>query len=158
MRSIPFPLSSRAPDSGRRAGFTLLELILVMAIATLILGLGVMFFANTMPGARLAATGRELSASIRQMKFLAQNRGEDLVLTVDLDTKRYGIEGVKMKAIPSDVSIMAVDPTYGEVRHGKYLISFHSTGGVEGGVLVLTARKKMVRIEMDPVVGSVKVR
>jgi len=158
MRSVPFPFSSRAPDSGPRAGFTLLELILVMAIATLILGLGVMFFANTMPGARLAATGRELSASIRQMKFLAQNRGEDLVLTVDLDTKRYGIEGVKMKPIPPDVSIMAVDPTYGEVRHGKYLISFHSTGGVEGGALVLTARKKIVRIEMDPVVGSVKVR
>lgn len=158
MRSILSPLPPRTPNSGPRAGFTLLELILVMALATLILGLGVVFFANTMPGARLAGTGRELSASIRQMKFLAQNRGEDLVLTVDLDTKRYGIEGVRMKAIPSEVSIMAVDPTYGEVRHGKYLISFHSTGGVEGGTLVLWARKKAIYIEMDPVMGSVKVR
>ena len=158
MRGLSFPTSSRVPASGPGAGFTLLELILVMALATLILGLGVMFFANTMPGAKLASTARELSASIRQMKFLAQNRGEDLVLTVDLDTKRYGIEGVRMKAIPSDVSVMAVDPTYGEVRHGKYLISFHSTGGIEGGMLVLAARKKIVRIEIDPVVGSVKVR
>jgi general secretion pathway protein H len=158
MRSADLPALPRVPASGSRAGFTLLELILVMVIASLILGLGVMFFANTLPGARLSATARELSASIRQMKFLAQNRGEDLILTVDLDMKRYGIDGVRMKAIPPDVSIMAVDPVAGEVRNGKYLISFHSTGGVEGGMLVLSARKKAVYIEMDPVVGSVRVR
>jgi hypothetical protein len=129
-----------------------------MAIAALILGLGAMFFANTLPGAHLAATGRELTASVRQMKFLAQNRGEDLILTVDLDMKRYGIEGMRMKTVPSDVSIMAVDPIVGQVRNGKYLITFRSTGGVEGGMLVLAARKKVIYIEMDPVVGSVKVR
>ena len=143
--------------AGRPRGFTLLELIIVMALASLVLGLSALFFANTVPSARLASTGREISATIRQMRFLAQNRGEDLALIFDLDARIYGMEGYRVRRIPSEISIKAVDGVYGEIIHGKYPIIFRATGGVEGGMIVLGYRKKAVLIEMDPVVGSVKV-
>jgi general secretion pathway protein H len=155
-RTLP---GERLPRSQRSsAGFTLLEIIIVMMLASIILGLATIFFANTLPSQRLNATGRDLSAFIRQARYLAQNRGEDLVLIIDLDQRLYGIEGFRVKKIPSDISIKALDPLEGDVIRGKYPILFRATGGVEGGSLVLWHKKKVVYIEMDPVVGSVKVR
>ena len=139
-------------------GFTLLEMILVMLLASLVLGLVTVFFANTLPGARLAATGRELSAAIRQTRYLAQNKGEDLVLTIDIDKRMYGITGGNVKKIPPGIGIMVVDSVYGEVRSGAYPIVFRSTGGVESGTVVLAYKKKVIYIGMDPIMGSVKVQ
>jgi prepilin-type N-terminal cleavage/methylation domain-containing protein len=150
-------IDERGPH-GIPSGFTLLELIIVMALASLMLGLGAVFVANTLPSARLAATGREISASIRQTRLLAQNRGMDLALTFDLDAMIYGVEGVGARKIPRDIAVRMVDPFAGEVRNGKYSMFFSSTGGVESAAVVLAYRKKTLIIETDPVVGYVKVR
>ena len=139
-------------------GFTLLELIIVMALACLITGLGTLIFVNGLPSARLGATGREISAAIRQMTMLAQNRGEDQILTINLDTRQYGPEGRPMKTLPANISVMVNDPIVGEIRYGKYPILFRAAGGVEGGTVVLGYRKKVLYIQTDPVVGSVVIR
>ncbi|MDD5008710.1 MAG: prepilin-type N-terminal cleavage/methylation domain-containing protein [Syntrophorhabdaceae bacterium] len=139
-------------------GFTLLELIIVMFLATLILGLTTLVFSNTLPAARFEATGRELSATIRYMKSLAQNKGEDQALTIDLDTRQYGIAGRNMKTIPAGISIKVSDPVSGEILKGKYTMFFHAFGGVEGGTVILQFRKKTLYIQTDPVAGSVVMR
>ena len=145
-------------DQRRERGFTLLELILVMLLASLILGLVTVFFSNTVPSARLGATGRDLSAFIRQTRYLAQNRGEDLVLQIDLDHNLYGIEGMAVRTIPAGIAIRVVDAFYGEIRNGIYPILFRATGGVESGTIVLSYRKKTVFINVDPIMGAVKVQ
>jgi general secretion pathway protein H len=139
-------------------GFTLLELIIVMTLASLMMGMAALVFVNTLPSARLGSTGREMSAAIRQMGTLARNRGEDQVLTINLDTRQYGPEGGLMKALPAQISVMVSDPVIGEIRYGKYSILFHAAGGVEGGTVVLGYKKKLVYIQTDPVVGSVVIR
>ena len=139
-------------------GFTLLELIIVMTLACLVIGMGTLLFVNALPSARLGATGREISAAIRQMTMLAQNRGEDQILTINLDTRQYGPEGRPMKTLPASISVMVNDPIVGEIRYGKYPILFRASGGVEGGTVVLGYRKKVLYIQTDPVVGSVVIR
>jgi general secretion pathway protein H len=144
--------------TGIPSGFTLLELIIVMALASVMLGLGSVFIANTTPSARLEATGREISASIRQTRLLAQNRGVDMALIFDLDARVYGVEGVGSRKIPREIAVKVIDPVAGDVVNGKYSLFFSSTGGVEAGAVVLGYRKKVLYIETDPVVGYVKVR
>jgi general secretion pathway protein H len=139
-------------------GFTLLELLIVIVLATLILGLSIPFIGGSLPSARLAAAGREISATIRQSSALAQNKGEDLVLTVDLDTRKYGVDEGRMKAISSEILIRIEDPDGGEIRTGKYPIVLRATGGVEGGRIALGYKKKVLYIDVDPVVGAVTVR
>ncbi len=139
-------------------GFTLLELIIVMTLASLLFGLSTVFFANVLPSARLRATGRELSSAIRQMELLAQNRGEDQILTINLDTRQYGPEGGVMKTFPTNVSVMVNDPDYGQLRYGKYPMVFRAAGGVEGGTVVLGYKNRTLYIQADPVVGSLVVR
>jgi general secretion pathway protein H len=155
----PFlPLPPRGRGMGGGAGFTLLEVILVLFLISLILGLSTVFFANTMPSNRLNATAREISATIRYARTLARVNGEMHTLTIDLDSKLYWIEGSTSKKIPDDINIKIIDPLLGEVHNGKYPITFYETGGIEGGTIVLSTKKKTVNIELDPIVGSVVIK
>ncbi len=135
-------------------GFTLLELIIVMTLATMAVGLVSLLFANTLPSARLEATAGEIAAYMRQLKAIATTNGEDALFVVDLDAKRYGIEGGSWRAIPAEISVRAEDPFEGEIRSGEYRVLFHAVGGVEGGALLLSFRQKSLRIEADPILGA----
>jgi len=139
-------------------GFTLLELILVVVIIVLVLGLATLFFANTISSTKLNGLSRDISSTIKQARFLARNKGETQTLIIDLDAKTYGIEGRDAKPIPQEITAKIIDPLSGEVFRGKYSLIFHSTGGIEGGTILLTYSKKTIAIETDPVVGSIVVK
>ena len=142
----------------RNNGFTLLELIIVLFLTTLVLGISTVFFANTLPSNRLNATAREMAATIRYAKYLALTKGESQTLMIDLDSRNYTLGDQSYKHIPSDIHIEVVDPLSEKIVHGKYPITFYGSGGIEGGTIMLSTGKKLVRIELDPVVGSVIIK
>jgi general secretion pathway protein H len=141
--------------NGKDRGFTLLEIIVVFTLIVIILGFSTLFFGNALPGARLNAAGRELSAMIRYAKILAKNTGELRTVLINLDTGRYGIEGVQAKNLPEGINIRIVDPIAGEVSRGNYAVLFHGSGIVEGGTITLWNKKRALNIELDPILGSV---
>lgn len=145
------------PDP-KRNGFVLLELIIVLFLITVILGISTVFFANVLPSNRFNATVRTLSATIRQARSLAQIHSERQAFTIDLDSKKYGIEGRSFKNIPSDISIKVIDPISGEILKGEYRFILHETGSIEGGTIVLWNSKKTVSIQGDPIVGTVVIK
>ena len=144
--------------SGERSGFMLLELIIVLFLITLILGLSALFFANSLPSYRLNATVRDIAATIRQARSLAQIQSERQTITFDLDAKQYGIEGHGSKDIPSDISIKVIDSLSGEIYNGKYQLVAHPVGSVEGGTVIVWNAKRKVSIQTDPIVGSVVIK
>lgn len=139
-------------------GFTLLEVIVVVTLIVFILGLTTLFFGNTLPGAKLNAAARELSATMRYAKILAQNNGEPQTVHIDLDTGRYGIEGAQTRKLPENINIRVTDPITGEITRGDYTVLFHESGIVEGGTITLWNAKRALNIELDPIVGSVVLR
>ncbi len=156
-RAQTFTLPPRGGGMGGWGGFTLLELIIVLFLVTLILGLSTMFFANTLPSSKFNATIRDMSATIKHARSLAQIHGERQTVTIDLDSKKYGIEGRGAKDIPSDIYIKVIDTLSGEIHNGKYQIVLNATGG-EGGTIVLWNNKRSVSIQMDPIVGSIVIK
>jgi general secretion pathway protein H len=140
------------------SGFTLIELMVVLFLMTLVLGLSSLFFAGTLPSSRLSAAGRELSATIRQARSLAQSNGATQVVLFDLDARKYGIEGRGARGIPQDIGIRAIDPLYGAVQRGTYRILFDAMGGVEGAAIELWNNKRLIRIVTDPIVGTVTIK
>jgi general secretion pathway protein H len=139
-------------------GFTILELIIVLFLITLILGLSTLFFANVLPSSRFNATIRDISATIRYARSLSQIHGENQTITIDLDSKKYGIDGHSAKDIPSDINVKVIDPLLGEIQKGEYHLILHAFNGIEGGTIVLWNQKKTASIHMDPVVGSVVIK
>ena len=139
-------------------GFTLLELIIVLFLMSLILGMATLFFANVLPSNRLNATVRSVSSTIREARSLARIDGQRQIVTIDFDSKTYGIEGFGSRNIPDDISIKVIDPVAGEVRQGKYQFVLHPSGGIEGGTIVLWNAKKASTIQPDPVAGSIVIK
>lgn len=141
-------------DPDRGAGFTLLELLIVLALVTLIVGIATVFFVNTLPASKLNATARDISSTIRNARILAQINQEQQVMTIDLDSNRYGIEGRGDKTIPPGIHIKVIDPFSGEIRNGAYHMRFHAYG-TGGGTVVVWNDKRSVSIQVDPITGPV---
>ena len=79
-------------------------------------------------------------------------------VTIDMDSKKYGLEGRDPKDIPEGIAVKVIDPISGEIQTGKYHFVLYPTGGMEGGTIVLWNSKKSATIQLDPVVGTVVVR
>ncbi|MBI5074883.1 MAG: prepilin-type N-terminal cleavage/methylation domain-containing protein [Nitrospirae bacterium] len=141
-----------------RTGFTLLELIIVLFLITLMLGLSSVFFANTLPTGRFNATAREIAATMRQAKHLAQRNGEKQIVIINMDAKSYGMEGQTGKTLPSGIFFKIIDPLAGELTRGSYPIAFQATGSTEGGTVILWNNARVARIDIDPVAGAVIIR
>ncbi len=139
-------------------GFTLLELIIVIFLITLMLGLSGVFFANTLPSGRFNAATREIVSTIRQARHLAQINGEKQVITIDIDSRRYGIEGRSEKTLPAGIGIRIIDPVAGEIVNGTYRMSFYAAGSAEAGTVVLWNNNKTAHINIDPVAGAVIIK
>jgi hypothetical protein len=139
-------------------GFILLELIIVLVLITVILGLGSIFFANSLPSYKFNATVRNISSTIKQARALARIHEETETVTIDMDSRKYGLEGRDPKDIPAGIAIKVIDPVSGEVQTGKYHFVLYPTGGMEGGTVVLWNAKKSTSIQLDPIVGTVVVR
>ena len=139
----------------REQGFTLLELIIVMFLVSLMMSLAAAYFANTLPSSKFGAATRDLAATIRHAKALAQIDGEEKTLTIDMDAGRYGIGDSAGKTLPEGVHIKIADPVEGDISTGTYRIVCPPTGGIEGGTIVLWNEKKTATITIDPVAGPV---
>ncbi len=139
-------------------GFTLIEMLVVLFFITLILGLSTVYFSGGLASARIESTAREIAAIMRYAKSLARINHEKQIVTIDLDSRLYRIEGRNSRIIPKDVSIKVVDPVSGEISTGKYIMVYPATGSAGGENIVLWNNKKQLNIRTDPVVGSVIIK
>lgn len=139
-------------------GFTLLELIIVIFLIALIFGISAVFFVNSLPAGKFNAAVRDLASSVRHARALAQINGTSQSVTIDLETKKYGITGKELKPLPPHVLMKVLDPYSQEVVEGQYAFHFGPSGSSDGGTIVVWTDKKTVSIVIDPVVGATVVK
>jgi hypothetical protein len=95
---------------------------------------------------------------MKYARSLARIHGKPHTLIIDLDAKKYSIEGRGAKDIPDDMNIKVIDPISGELYTGQYQFVMHPAGKIEGGTIVVWNAKKTVTIQLDPVVGAVVIK
>jgi general secretion pathway protein H len=134
-------------------GFTLLELMIVLFIAMLMMGMGIIAMMGRLPAAKLDATAREMSAMMRQARTLAKIQGEKQAIVVDLSARTYGIEGKTSRKIPEEIQLTIDDFLTGGADNGIYRLVFSPFGGSDGGTVLLSTDKRSISIKPDPVVG-----
>ncbi|MEW6332822.1 MAG: hypothetical protein AB1558_00970 [Thermodesulfobacteriota bacterium] len=143
----------QTPKLNAAGGFTLLELMIVLFLAVLITGMGIIAMMSRLPAARLDATVREISAMMRQARTLARIHMVKQTLVVDLDAGRYGIDGRPARKIPEKVRLTIDDPLTGDTDQGIHRLIFSPFGGIDGGAMMLTADQRHISIKPDPVTG-----
>jgi len=137
-------------------GFTLLEMLLVLFLISLIVGISAVVLTRSLPSQKVDSVAREIMATFRQARSDAIASGKWQILNFDLEEKSYGIEGGRPpRHIPAEVSLKIIDPFAGEVFTTGYRFVFSPSGVAEGGTIILSAGKKTVTLETDPVIGAV---
>jgi prepilin-type N-terminal cleavage/methylation domain-containing protein len=138
----------------KEAGFTLLELIIVIVLSLLILGLVMVYFANFLSTVKLQAAVRDLSTTLRQARTLAKIHGEPMGVTINLDSNEYGLDGREMKTIPGNIRLKIIDPSAGEIHNGQFHLAFEPNWGNPSLTFQLSDKKKVLSISLDPLSGA----
>lgn len=138
-------------------GFTLIEILIVLILMSLIAGISAVFFAGTLPKAKLRASAREIVSTIKYARTLATSTHERQVVTFDLDAGKYGIKSRAGKTIPDEMTLVIYgsDMNSDPVRKGHYGLYYDSTGTNNWDRINLIQGNRIIRIEADPILTAV---
>ncbi|MDA8171184.1 MAG: prepilin-type N-terminal cleavage/methylation domain-containing protein [Nitrospiraceae bacterium] len=137
-------------------GFTLLELLIVLFLISVIIAISSVSLVSVMKASRLESAARNISATLRYARALAELKGRREGVLIDLDSKSFGIENTPgQKRLGADIHMKVIGPRDEEIDSGVYRISFLPSGAVdEGGSVIIWDDKRQYEIEPDPVTGS----
>ncbi|MBK5937924.1 type II secretion system protein GspH [Halochromatium roseum] len=139
-------------------GFTLVELIVVLAIGGLLLTLTPPLITAALPGVELKAGARRVAGALRQTREIAIANGTEAIWLIDTETGRYQIEGrSKQGALPDGLSIELVaarDELRDEQVGG---IRFFPDGSSTGGRLILKRDKSGYQVGVNWLTGRILV-
>ena len=143
---------------GASAGFTLIELIVVLAIMGLVVALASPRLHRALPGAELAASAQELAAALRRTRARAIAQGHRAALLIDIDAARYAPAGAAGRPLPKGVEVeietaaVALDPV---ARRAAMI--FYADGTAAGGRIVLRRGARAYRLDIDWLTGRIAV-
>ncbi|MCK7575702.1 MAG: prepilin-type N-terminal cleavage/methylation domain-containing protein [Chromatiales bacterium] len=90
----------------RRAhGFTLVELLVVMAIAAVVMTAVPTLFSAAFPGLEMKSAARRTVATLRLARESAIRRGEETAVLVDLEQHRLTLAGYRALSLPDRLSL-----------------------------------------------------
>ncbi len=161
-RTATFPTECALPGAGRvsraPAGFTLLELIIVLAIGAVIYAV---ILAGPMRGASsadLKYAARTLASGLRQAQASAMATRRDALLTLDVEAREFTIPGdVEPHKLPDDVDLKLYTAQT-EVSSGtRGAIRFYPDGSSTGGRITVAAGERKYLVDVDWLTGRVSI-
>jgi len=130
----------------------------VLALMSLVMSLGAVYFAGGVGSSRMSKSVREISGAVRYGRVLAAETGVVQSLVFDLDSRSYGIEGRAPRSISAEIAIRITDQLGVEANRGKHAMYLLPSGAVQGGTIVLQNGRSVVSIYPDPVIGVTVVK
>jgi general secretion pathway protein H len=135
----------------RSAGFTLLELLVVMGIIGLILAVVLSAKPKT-AAARVAVAARAVAATLQLARTQAMATNTETVVRIDTQSRQFGLLG-SMHALPRGMTVaMTVAET--ERIEGSGGMRFYPDGQSSGGEIVLMLDGRASRIAVNWLTGE----
>lgn len=137
------------------AGFSLLEIMIALAILALAMGLVGVGFARSSAGFRFDAATQDLALSLREANARALRSGREIVVVIDVDGRRYQLQQDQPVALPEGAGIRVVSG--GQVMNAERqpAIIFYPNGGSSGGAITLTEQDRSATLSVDWLTGAV---
>lgn len=137
--------------SGKSAGFTLVELLVVMGIMGLILA-GVLAAKPKTAATRVAVAARAIAATLQLARTQAMASNAETVVRIDVERRQFGVAG-SMHALPRGMTVaMTVAETERIADSGG--MRFYPDGQSSGGEIVLMLEGRASRIAVNWLTGE----
>lgn len=151
-------MRSRQRRAHARQGFTLVELIVVLAIGGLLLALTPPLITAALPGVELKAGARRAAGALRQTREIAIAQGTEATWLLDTESGRYRIEGQAHRGtLPDGVEIELVTAR-DELRSERVGgIRFFPDGSSSGGRLILKRGDGGLQVGVNWLTGRILV-
>lgn len=141
----------------RRAGFTLLELIVVLFVISLVMALVLPSFGR-LGERRLKSEAREMASILRYMNDSAVSRKETFLMRFDLDDGMVywkGPDGEKRRKFDDITGVTT--QSRGKVSKGEITLFFEPLGIQENLSVHMSRDKKDMTITLNHLSGKVKI-
>ncbi len=153
-------MTARAPvpprPGVRGAGFTLLELLVAIAVAALVLTVVPPMLSRGYETMAYRAAVRELVAGLKGARRAAMETGRSVAFVVDTAARRFGVDGALTGELPPAVQVRltVADREIDSSERGA--IRFYPDGGATGGsIQLLRSGGGGVRLRVDWLLGTV---
>ena len=149
---------SKTLPSLREAGFTLLELIVVMAILALTAALALPNGERTRRGLTLQATALDLASSLKNARSAAIQSNREHKLVIDLAGRRFWAEGQgPAHALPRELIVSTEVPLGEQADAGVASVRFRPDGSSSGGKIKFEAPRQTALVSIDWLTGRTRV-
>ena len=150
-------LKTQRPNRDRCRGFTLIEVIVTLAILGFALVLVVGYKPPWSSGLGVKATAAELASGLRLARSEAITHNRSVAFTVDVKGHHYRVGGGAERGLPANISLEML--TIAGENRGKAIgdIRFHPDGSSTGGRISLASGAQRVAVGVDWLTGRISV-
>ena len=150
--------SSSANAARQTRGFTLVEIVVVIALIGLIFAVISVSIGAGLEGAKVRAASRNLAAALRYTRTQAIVKRESQALTLNVDARSYTAPGKPPVQLPKQMSLKLLTAASEQVDEGVGRIRFFADGSSTGGHIDVLRERAVWGIDVAWLTGEVTLR
>jgi general secretion pathway protein H len=143
-------------DGGLQAGFTLIEMLVVLTILALTTTLILPLVSGGSEGARLQMAAGDLASAFRLTRSAAITRNRDISLMIDVNRRMFSSAVVSQRAFAPDIDAKLTFATGLGAGTADGGFRFFPDGSSTGGDVTLSLRGKQTTLCVDWLTGVVR--
>jgi general secretion pathway protein H len=140
------------------AGFTLIEIMLVLALAAMLYALVTMIPFGKASAADLKAAARSVASGLRTAQSTALATRRDALLTIDMESREYITTGEnQVHKLPGNIDLKLYTAQTEVTSEHSGSIRFYPDGSSTGGRVTVEAGERKYLVDVDWLTGRVAI-
>ena len=141
-----------------QTAFTLIEVLVVLAIVALVLSVIPPMFENVIDNSRIKTASRQLAAGLKATRIKAINSREDEKLILDTDNFIYSVGEVsKSLDLPDSAAILLTTAQSEQIDEHTGGIRFFADGSSTGGQIKISMNDLEYSVDVNWLTGKVSI-